>query len=138
MGSTDKIKEKKDKSEKKDKKEKKALTEDAGVKKEKKSDKKEKKEKTEKLAKAVEAHLEKEGSVDPEDVVKTAEELVPFALPLADDKTHKKIYKLIKKGMSANSSSIQPLKRKYHPSSTRQITNRIVQQAPSSSPSTVA
>lgn len=96
MGATDKIKEKKDKSEKKDKKEKK-MSEEAGVKKEKK-DKKEKKEKTEKLAKAVEAHLEKEGSADPEDVVKTAEELVPFALPLADDKTHKKIYKLIKKG----------------------------------------
>ncbi|KAK1778921.1 50S ribosomal protein L30e-like protein [Copromyces sp. CBS 386.78] len=103
MGSTDKIKEKKDKSEKKDKKEKKVLSEDAGVKKEKKSDKKEKKDKTEKLAKAVEAHLEKEGSVDPEDVVKTAEELVPFALPLADDKTHKKIYKLIKKGAKLKS-----------------------------------
>ncbi|KAK3500276.1 50S ribosomal protein L30e-like protein [Neurospora hispaniola] len=101
MGATDKIKEKKDKSEKKDKKEKK-MSEEAGVKKEKK-DKKEKKEKTEKLAKAVEAHLEKEGSVDPEDVVKTAEDLVPFALPLADDKTHKKTYKLIKKGAKLKS-----------------------------------
>jgi len=103
MGSTDKIKEKKDKSDKKDKKEKKILSEEAGVKKDKKESKKEKKEKTEKLAKAVEAHLEKEGSVDPEDVVKTAEELVPFALPLADDKTHKKIYKLIKKGAKLKS-----------------------------------
>ena len=109
MGSTDKIKEKKDKSEKKDKKEKKVLSEDAGVKKEKKADKKEKKEKTEKLAKAVEAHLEKEGSVDPEDAIKTAEDLVPFALPLADDKTHKKIYKLIKKGMSFPPSIAHPI-----------------------------
>lgn len=102
MGSTDKIKEKKDKSDKKDKKDKK-MSEEAGVKKDKKEGKKEKKEKSEKLAKAVEAHLEKEGSVDPEDVVKTAEELVPFALPLADDKTHKKIYKLIKKGAKLKS-----------------------------------
>jgi H/ACA ribonucleoprotein complex subunit 2 len=98
----------KDKSEKKDKK----RSEDAGIKKDKK-DKKSEKKKADKLASALERHLtesgadveaegtpKKSGKVDPEDLIKPAEELVPFALPLADEKAHKKIYKLIKKGMS--------------------------------------
>jgi H/ACA ribonucleoprotein complex subunit 2 len=45
---------------------------------------------------------EKKIKIDPEDLIKPAEELVPFALPLADEKTHKKIYKLIKKGTAAS------------------------------------
>lgn len=102
-----KEKKSKDKSEKKDKK----RSEDSGIKKEKK-DKKKDKVKQDKLARALDAHLqadaaasleaeEHEAEIDPEDIIKPAEELVPFALPLADDKTHKKIYKLIKKGASA-------------------------------------
>ncbi|KAK1836000.1 50S ribosomal protein L30e-like protein [Podospora conica] len=98
----------KDKSEKKDKK----RSESDGVHKESK-DKKKDKAKQDKLARAAEAHLAaadedsssatpdavvKAASPDPEDAVKPAEELVPFALPLADDKLHKKVYKLIKKG----------------------------------------
>lgn len=97
----------KDKAEKKDKK----RSENDGVHKESK-DKKKDKAKQDKLARAAEAHLAaadedsssatpdvvKEASPDPEDAVKPAEELVPFALPLADDKLHKKVYKLIKKG----------------------------------------
>ncbi|RKU49617.1 snoRNA-binding protein [Coniochaeta pulveracea] len=99
----------KDKSEKKDKK----RSEEGGIKKEKK-DKKSEKKKADKLASALERHLndspadvdapgaegtpKKSGKVDPEDLIKPAEELVPFALPLADEKAHKKIYKLIKKG----------------------------------------
>jgi H/ACA ribonucleoprotein complex subunit 2 len=99
----------KDKSEKKDKK----RSEEGGIKKEKK-DKKKDKAKQDKLARALDAHLQadvaasvkdesskqQQGTkdVDPEDLIKPAEELVPFALPLADDKAHKKIYKLIKKG----------------------------------------
>lgn len=99
----------KDKAEKKDKK----RSESDGVHKESK-DKKKDKAKQDKLARAAEAHLAaadeesssatpdvvKEASPDPEDTVKPAEELVPFALPLADDKLHKKVYKLIKKGTS--------------------------------------
>jgi H/ACA ribonucleoprotein complex subunit 2 len=107
-----KEKKSKDKSEKKEKKDKKR-SESEGVHKEKK-DKKKDKAKQDKLARALDAHLQAdvaasvaaEGElveVDPEDIIKPAEELVPFALPLADDKTHKKIYKLIKKGASAHS-----------------------------------
>lgn len=104
-----KEKKSKDKSEKKEKKEKKRSESD-GVRKEKK-DKKKEKAKQEKLARALDAHLQADAAksvekdkesdveVDPEDVIKPAEELVPFALPLADEKTHKRIYKLIKKGM---------------------------------------
>lgn len=97
-----KEKKSKDKSEKKKEK----RSDSAGVTKEKK-DKKKDKAKQEKLARAAEAHLNAEAAaakvdsdveVDPEDLIKPAEELVPFAFPLADDKTHKKIYKLIKKG----------------------------------------
>lgn len=97
----------KDKSEKKDKK----RVEEGGIKKEKK-DKKKDKAKQDKLARALDAHLqadvaasvghqddEQQMKVDPEDLIKPTDELVPFALPLADDKAHKKIYKLIKKGM---------------------------------------
>jgi H/ACA ribonucleoprotein complex subunit 2 len=96
-----KEKKSKDKSEKKDKK----RSSEGGISKDKK-DKKKDKTKQEKLARALDAHLqadaaaqdEKTEEVDPEDIIKPAEELVPFAMPLADDKTHKKIYKLIKKG----------------------------------------
>jgi H/ACA ribonucleoprotein complex subunit 2 len=110
MGSDEiKNKKSKDKSEKKDKK----ISTESGIKKEKK-DKKQDKAKKDKLASALERHLEttteeptkvdtpkkSSKSTDPEDLIKTAEELVPFALPLADDKAHKKLYKLIKKGMS--------------------------------------
>ncbi|AEO63582.1 8faa7f68-ce0e-429f-91c8-ab0e2353be06 [Thermothielavioides terrestris] len=108
-----KDKKSKDKSEKKEKKEKKRSDSD-GVRKEKK-DKKKDKAKQEKLARALDAHLQADAAasvkaeedvkikVDPEDIIKPAEELVPFALPLADDKTHKKIYKLIKKGAKLKS-----------------------------------
>jgi H/ACA ribonucleoprotein complex subunit 2 len=106
-----KQKKSKDKSEKKEKKH----SEEGGIKKEKK-DKKKEKAKQDKLARALDAHLQADAAassgkdettttaemndVDPEDLIKPAEELVPFALPLADEKAHKKIYKLIKKGMS--------------------------------------
>ena len=119
MGSDDKVsvvddkklkkeKKSKEKAEKKDKKDKKRSEID-GVRKEKK-DKKKDKAKQDKLARALDAHLQADAAasagldeepvieVDPEDIIKPTEELVPFALPLADDKTHKKIYKLIKKG----------------------------------------
>ena len=102
-----KEKKSKDKSEKKDKK----RSESEGVRKEKK-DKKKDKAKQDKLARALDAHLQADAAaafeaqddaadVDPEDLIKPAEELVPFALPLADDKAHKKIFKLIKKGTLA-------------------------------------
>ncbi|KAK4224425.1 snoRNA-binding protein [Podospora fimiseda] len=118
-----KDKKSKDKSEKKEKK----TVEAAGITKEKK-DKKKDKVKQEKLARAVEAHLQAEETsdvevkkekkpkkeeikdekdvkikVDPEDAIEIAESLVPFAFPLADDKTHKKLYKLIKKGAKLRS-----------------------------------
>ncbi|KAJ4302384.1 snoRNA-binding protein [Collariella sp. IMI 366227] len=101
-----KEKKSKDKADKKDKK----RSESDGIKKEKK-DKKKDKVKQDKLARALDAHLQADAAAsadkedddvaaaaDPEDLIKPAEELVPFAMPLADDKTHKKIYKLIKKG----------------------------------------
>jgi len=109
-----KEKKSKDKSEKKEKK-----IAEGGVTKEKK-DKKKDKVKQDKLARAVDAHLQVDpaaasedaevaekgtGEVDPEDVIQSAASLVPFALPLADDKVHKKIYKLIKKGMCMYSRS---------------------------------
>ncbi|EAQ85752.1 hypothetical protein CHGG_07005 [Chaetomium globosum CBS 148.51] len=104
-----KEKKSKDKSEKKDKK----RSESEGVRKEKK-DKKKDKAKQDKLARALDAHLQADAAaafeaqddaadVDPEDLIKPAEELVPFALPLADDKAHKKIFKLIKKGAKLRS-----------------------------------
>jgi H/ACA ribonucleoprotein complex subunit 2 len=104
-----KEKKSKDKAEKKDKK----RSESEGVHKDKKDKKKDKK-KQERLAQALDAHLQadvaasagvKDIEVDPEDLVKPADELVPFALPLGDEKAHKKIFKLIKKGMS---NSISP------------------------------
>jgi len=112
MGSGDKtdVKVKKEKKDKADKKEKKRSETD-GVRKESKDKKKDKK-KQDKLARALDAHLQADAAAssdvredvdieaDPEDIIKPAEDLVPFALPLADDKAHKKIYKLIKKGMS--------------------------------------
>ncbi|KAK0720897.1 50S ribosomal protein L30e-like protein, partial [Lasiosphaeris hirsuta] len=108
-----KDKKSKDKSEKKEKSK---HSESGGVKKEKK-DKKKDKAKQDKLVRALDAHLqadaaassgvkddeEVDAEMDPEDLIKPAEELVPFALPLADDKTHKKIYKLIKKGAKLKS-----------------------------------
>lgn len=101
-----KEKKSKDKAEKKDKK----RSSDDGIRKEKK-DKKQDKAKQDKLARALDAHLQADAAasveaqeevaeIDPEDLIKPTEELVPFALPLADDKAHKKIYKLIKKGTS--------------------------------------
>lgn len=106
-----------DKAEKVEKKDKKR-SENDGVHKEKK-DKKKDKAKQDKLARALDAHLqadaaasvdvkevkakEKAGSVDPEDIIQVVEELVPFALPIADDKAHKKAYKLIKKGAKLKS-----------------------------------
>lgn len=109
-----KEKKSKDKSEKKDKK----RSESDGIHKEKK-DKKKDKVKQDKLARALDAHLQADAAasleaeddkadVDPEDLIKPAEELVPFALPLADDKTHKKIYKLIKKGALAHLPYTRP------------------------------
>lgn len=106
-----KDKKSKDKSEKKDKK----RSDNDGVRKPEKKDKKKDKAKQDKLARALDAHLQADAAaafdaeddqpeVDPEDIIKPAEELVPFALPLADDKTHKKIYKLIKKGALAELS----------------------------------
>lgn len=109
MGSGDKadVKVRKDKKDKAEKKEKKR-SEAGGIRKDTKDKKKDKK-KQDKLARTLEAHLQADAAasdlkddgaeVDLEDIIKPAEELVPFALPLADDKTHKKIYKLIKKGM---------------------------------------
>ncbi|KAK4121312.1 L30e-like protein [Parathielavia appendiculata] len=106
-----KEKKSKDKSEKKEKEKKRSDSD--GIKKDKK-DKKKDKVKQEKLARALDAHLQADAAasvevqddkaeVDPEDIIKPAEELVPFALPLADEKTHKKIYKLIKKGAKLKS-----------------------------------
>ncbi|KAL2132876.1 hypothetical protein VTI74DRAFT_3190 [Chaetomium olivicolor] len=111
-----KLKKEKKSKDKADKKEKKRSESD-GIRKEKK-DKKKDKAKQDKLARALDAHLQADAAasfeasapkkdddveVDPEDIIKPAEELVPFALPLADDKTHKKIYKLIKKGAKLKS-----------------------------------
>ncbi|KAK1255359.1 hypothetical protein MKX08_009354 [Trichoderma sp. CBMAI-0020] len=98
-----------DKKEKKEKKEKR--TEESGVKKEKK-DKKDKKDKKEKLAAALDEKLQQDvaGQISP---VKGSEDsdmdedkapevalerkVVPFAVPLADEKGQKKIYKTIRK-----------------------------------------
>ena len=112
-----KEKKSKDKAEKKDKK----RSED-GIRKEKK-DKKKDKVKQDKLARALDAHLadaaadvetkEEAVEVDPEDIIKPAEELVPFALPLADEKAHKKIYKLIKKGALAFRASQVKSRERY-------------------------
>ncbi|KAK3377722.1 50S ribosomal protein L30e-like protein [Podospora didyma] len=124
MGSSEKIdkklkKEKKseDKIAKKEKKDKKRSESD-GVKKEVKDKKKDKK-KQENLARALDAHLQADAAassgaaeedddekkptagaeIDPEDTIQGgAKELVPFAFPIADEKAHKKIYKLIRKG----------------------------------------
>ncbi|KAK3325770.1 50S ribosomal protein L30e-like protein [Apodospora peruviana] len=122
MGSSAKDDEKKLKKEKKQqekaakeaKKDKKRSEAD-GIHKDKK-DKKKDKAKQDKLARALDAHLQADAAassdlqieatvaaVDPKDFVKPAEELVPFALPLADEKAHKKIYKLIKKGAKLKS-----------------------------------
>ncbi|KAK4219706.1 L30e-like protein [Rhypophila decipiens] len=109
MGSSKDV-EKKSKKEKKEaglKKEKKRSETD-GISKEKK-DKKKEKAKQEKIAKLVDDQILNEAAtaavaepvdatVDPEDIITKAENLVPFAIPLADDKIHKKIYKAIKKG----------------------------------------
>ncbi|KAK1770906.1 H/ACA ribonucleoprotein complex subunit 2 [Phialemonium atrogriseum] len=99
-----KEKKSKDKADRKEKKDKKR-SESEGVHKDKKDKKKDKK-KQDRLVQALDAHLQADvaasaglkDDVDPEDLVKPADELVPFALPLADEKAHKKIFKLIKKG----------------------------------------
>ena len=103
-----------DKKEKKEKKEKRS--EESGVSKPKK-DKKEKKEKKEKLAAALEEKLQQDASkstktaaVDEDDDsemedsdkvedVAIERTVVPFAVPLADEKGQKKVYKTIRKGM---------------------------------------
>lgn len=110
-----KDKKSKDKSEKKEKRH----SEAGGISKEKK-DKKKDKAKQDKLAHALDAHLKSEATdatalvvadkpknidVDVEDIIKPTEELVPFALPIADDKTHKKLYKIVKKGKSLSASA---------------------------------
>ncbi|KAK4191528.1 50S ribosomal protein L30e-like protein [Podospora australis] len=108
-----KDKKSKDKSEKKEKKH----SESGGISKEKK-DKKKDKAKQEKLAHALDQHIQAEASnatalvvadkpedieVDVEEIIKTAEDLVPFALPLADEKASKKAFKLIKKAAKLKS-----------------------------------
>ncbi|RDA94286.1 hypothetical protein CP533_0579 [Ophiocordyceps camponoti-saundersi (nom. inval.)] len=107
---------------KKEKKEKKKRSEEAGVSKSSKSSKKEKKEKKEKLAVAVQDQLQRDESAEKtptvsaeaaaaaadEDDVSDAEQLtttspqlkrtvVPFAIPIADEKGMKKTYKTIRK-----------------------------------------
>lgn len=95
-----------DKKEKKEKKEKR--TEESGVKKEKK-EKKDKKEKKEKLAAALDEKLQQDvaGQISPEDSdmeedkapeAALERKVVPFAVPLADEKGQKKICKTIRKG----------------------------------------
>ncbi len=119
-----------DKKEKKEKKEKRA-SEDAGVKKDKK-EKKEKKDKKEKLAAAVEDKIQQDAASakpskkdkkdkkaaataddsdsDMEDGDKAADQalertVVTFAIPVADDKGMKKVYKTIRKCMFPPASS---------------------------------
>lgn len=109
-----KEKKSKDKADRKEKKDKKR-SESEGVHKDKKDKKKDKK-KQDRLVQALDAHLQADvaasagikDDVDPEDLVKPADELVPFALPLADEKAHKKIFKLIKKGMSPALAPVVP------------------------------
>lgn len=99
-----------DKKEKKEKKEKRS--EESGVKKEKK-EKKDKKDKKEKLAAALDEKLQQDvaGQISPvkgsedSDVeedkapeVALERKVVPFAVPLADEKGQKKICKTIRKG----------------------------------------
>jgi H/ACA ribonucleoprotein complex subunit 2 len=102
--------EKPDKKEKKDKK----RSDESGVSKSKK-EKKDKKEKKEKLAAALEEKLQQDAPVaaaaaanmdeDSDAEEEKAAELplervvVPFALPVADEKGMKKVYKTIRKGM---------------------------------------
>lgn len=103
-----------EKKEKKDKKDKKRSPED-GVKKDKK-DKKEKKEKKAKLVAALDEHLQAEAAasaiasgvmaVDDDVATPPAADsiapvsMVPFAVPLADDKNMKKVLKGVRKGKS--------------------------------------
>ncbi|KAM3515059.1 hypothetical protein MY11210_001297 [Beauveria gryllotalpidicola] len=114
-----------DKKEKKEKKEKRA-SDESGVKKDKK-DKKEKKEKKDKLAAAVEDKIQQDAAAKPskkekkkaaaaaddnsdsdmEDGAKAADlplerTVVPFAIPVADDKGMKKVYKTIRKSAKNN------------------------------------
>lgn len=115
MGSSKDVvkKDRKEKKEEKLKSKDKKRSETDGITKEKK-DKKKEKAKHDKIARLVDSQILNEAatqasvpepvdtSVDPEDAITTAENLVPFAIPLADDKVHKKIYKLIKKGTILN------------------------------------
>ncbi|PHH66900.1 hypothetical protein CDD81_5252 [Ophiocordyceps australis] len=96
-----------EKAEKKDKKEKRR-SEEAGVSKHKK-DKREKKDKKEKLAAALEAQLEEDAAAatkrtkDDEAFSVKAQDaslqhiVVPFAIPIADEKGMKKVYKTVRK-----------------------------------------
>lgn len=99
-----------DKKEKKDKK----RSDETGVAKPKK-EKKEKKDKKEKLAAALDEKLQQDVAAQSSKAVKDDEDsdmedqsadevplektLVPFAVPVADEKGMKKVYKTIKKGM---------------------------------------
>lgn len=120
-----------DKKDKKDKKEKRA-SEEAGVKKDKK-EKKEKKEKKDKLAAAVEDKIQQDAAAKPskkdkkaaaaaeddsdsdmEDSGKVVElplerTVVSFAIPVADDKGMKKVYKTIRKCMFAPAPCLSSL-----------------------------
>lgn len=97
-----------DKKEKKDKK----RSEESGVAKPKK-EKKEKKDKKERLAAALDEKLQQDAAAQskpvkeedsemedqsPSELPPLARTVVPFAVPLADDKGMKKVYKTIKKG----------------------------------------
>lgn len=100
---------------KKEKKDKKRSDDNGGVSKPKK-DKKDKKEKKEKLAAVLDEKLQKDaaaakpvaGDVDsdmdedvaPAVVLPLERTVVPFAVPVADEKGMKKVYKTIRKGMS--------------------------------------
>lgn len=103
--------EKPDKKEKKDKK----RSDESGVSKSKK-EKKDKKDKKEKLAAALEEKVQQDAPAPAKAVKADAEEdsdveedkvadlplertVVPFAIPVADEKGTKKVYKTIRKGM---------------------------------------
>jgi H/ACA ribonucleoprotein complex subunit 2 len=131
------------KKEKKEKKEKKRSAEE-GVKKDKK-DRKDKKEKKAKLAAALDEHLQAEAAasalasgvmaVDVDEETTTAVvvaekiaplSMVPFAVPLADEKNMKKVLKTVRKGKS-NSTNI------FFPFNTLENPNTLA--APLSAPS---
>lgn len=124
MSSDDEVRSK-SKKDKKEKKEKKSSDGVQKVKKDKK-DKKEKKAEKEKLKQKVAETFDKQLQADAAASSKTDDDdhpgsdfediknpevktkLVYFAVPLADDKGHKKIYKAIKKGLSTRNAPRAP------------------------------